>query len=522
MLPSHIQALLSRDAYPERPEAIELRQTHISYLLFTPRFVYKIKKPVAFGFLDFSTLDKRRFFCDEEVRLNNRLAPDVYLGVVEVVEKDGRVSLGGPGVVKDYAVKMKRLGAETMLEDMLEKDAVTPGVIKKVAQRIAGFHMKATTDGRISGYGRPEAVRENTDENFLQTEAAIGLTATRETYDEIRRYTDGFLRDNEKALADRVERGFIRDCHGDIHLENISLDDGVRIFDCIEFNERFRFSDVVADIAFLAMDMDFHNRADLTTALEDEYFAETNDADGRTLLGFYKCYRAYVRGKVDSLKSVEPEVDEEEKRKARFSAMRHFHLSRGYARGGIRPKMIVVAGLSGSGKTTVGVALSRIFFAPLLSSDAIRKELAGIRPETRAIEGFKTGIYSEGFTEKTYDALIDRGAALLAKRRTCILDATFSKAGLLEKARKTAIKAGMEPEDFHIVEMTAPDEITRERFLKREKKDDKEGRAVSDMRWDIYQNQKAAFEPINRPHISCGPDAPEHENIDTIMRKLLA
>jgi aminoglycoside phosphotransferase family enzyme len=265
-LPGLIEALLEPRAYPERPEKVVFQQTHISYLFFTPRHVYKVKKPVDFEFLDFSTLKKRLHFCQEEVRLNRRLAPGVYLDVVAITAgkagKEG-VFMEGEGEAIEYAVKMKRLPAETMLEAMLEGDIVTGEIIERVAEAVAAFHKKAETNERISSFGLPKNVKNNTDENFAQTKDFIGRTITRKQYDDIRAYTDAFLSSNNGEFNERVQKGFIKDCHGDIHSEHISISDGIQIYDCIEFNERFRYSDIVADSAFLSMDLDFHNRHDL-------------------------------------------------------------------------------------------------------------------------------------------------------------------------------------------------------------------------------------------------------------------
>ncbi len=546
-LPAHIKALLDPKAYPERPARIELRQTHISYLFFTPEFVYKIKKPVNFGFLDFFTLEKRLFFCLEEVRLNQRLAPDMYLGVVAVCEEKGGCTPGrdctpgshfhisGPGVAVDYAVKMKRLSPDTILEEIIKKDsgvapqagvappAAAPDVIRKVARVIAAFHMSAATDARISSFGSIKAVRKNCEENFSQTEGFSGGVISKQLFHRIRDYTFGFLKDNEALFLERIASGFIRDVHGDIHLENVSIDNGVaplagvRIFDCIEFNERFRFEDTAADLSFLSMDLDFHNRHDLARALEGEYFAAMNDANGPKLLNFYKCYRAYVRGKVDSLKFMETEVGALDRNEALLSALRHFRLAGDYASGGFAPTLIIVRGLSGAGKTTLARMLGEALNAPVISSDIVRKELAGVSARTRLFAGFKKGIYTDEFTEKTYSELISRGATLLKQGRACILDATFSKNRFIEKAREAASSAGGV---FKVIEILAKDADIKKRLAKRLAAPPKPGEPVSDMTLEIYQEQKNAFEPADVPHFICNAGAPLDENLSASIKWL--
>ena len=493
-LPGLIEKLLLPDAYPHRPDRVELLQTHISYIFLTPDLVYKIKKPVDFAFLDFTTLEKRLFYCHEEVRLNRRLAPDVYMGVAAVTEEDGRVRMEGTGSPVEYAVKMKRLPEESILENKIKKGTVTEEMIERVARAIADFHGRAWTDGRISAFGSPEVIKKNTDENFSQTSDFVGLTLSRKVYEDIKGYTERFLEENRGLFIKRMEDGHIRDCHGDIHSEHISITNGIDIFDCIEFNERFRFSDTVSDLAFLSMDLDFHNRHDLARVLDSTYFSATGDAGGRALLDFYKCYRAYVRGKVEGFELKEPEVDDNEKRRARIRALHHFHLARLYATGGFRPLMVVVCGLSGTGKTVISRRLSEYTAMVHLASDVVRKRLAGLRPEEHRFEPFGRGMYSRDFTEKTYGMLISEAGRLLGSGRSVILDATFSRKKFLKDAKKEALERGAE---FHIVLCTSDDETVRKRLLRR-----REEKTWSDALWDVYLKQKETFEPVEERHIT--------------------
>lgn len=485
-----ISALLDPASYPSPKGPVELVQTHISYILLTPDFAYKIKKPVDFGFLDFTTLKKRRRFCEEEVRLNRRLAPNIYLGVVKVTKEDGAFRMEGEGGAVEYAVKMKRIPEESILEHRLAEGAAGAEDIKKIAGVIASFHAHAESGPRISSFGSPATIARNTGENFAQTKDFIGKTISKRLYALIKKYTEGFLKEHKNLFIRRMEEGFIRDCHGDIHCEHISTDNGVNIFDCIEFNERFRFSDVVADAAFLSMDLDFHNRHGLALAFDEAYFNASGDGDGPKLLGFYKCYRAYVRGKVEGFKSTEPEVDEAEKRRAVICARRHFHLAGLYASGGYRPMLLVVRGLSGTGKSTVAGAVSRETGFPVLASDRVRKELAGIPPGERRPERFAEGIYSTEFTEKTYAELMKRASTLLAEGSPVILDATFPKARLIEAAQLVAIENGA---DFHVLECAAPDGAVKERMEKRHA-GETQGAIVSDADWEIFLRQKEVYE----------------------------
>jgi aminoglycoside phosphotransferase family enzyme len=232
---------------------------------------------------------------------------------------------------------MKRLDPDTILEEMLKKGEVGPEVLERVAETIAAFHKKAHTSSRIASFGLPAMIKQNTDENFAQTENHIGRTITHTRFEVIKNYTNGFIETKKELLARRVRGGFIRDCHGDIHSEHVSISDGIRIYDCIEFNERFRYSDTAADAAFLSMDLDFRNRHDLSGAFERAYFSSAGDGDGAALFDFYKCYRAFVRGKVEDFRLMEPEETEEDKREADLNARLYFHLAHLYATGGFRP-----------------------------------------------------------------------------------------------------------------------------------------------------------------------------------------
>lgn len=516
-LPPLIESLLDPASYPVEKGPIELIQTHISYILLTPDAAYKIKKPVDFGFLDFTTLEKRRFFCEEEVRLNKRLAPGVYLGVVAVVEKDGRFEMEGTGEAAEYAVKMKRLSEDSLLESALKRDVVTGSTIKRVASVIAAFHAAAEAGERTAPFGSPALIKKNTDENFAQTAPFVGRAISKGLFERIRDYTCDFMKNNDSLFLRRMDGGFIRDCHGDIHSEHISISDGIDIFDCVEFSERFRLSDTVADAAFLSMDLDFHNRADLARIFDTAYFEASKDSEGLMLLDFYKCYRAFVRGKVEAFKSAEPEVGAGEKTDAVLAARRHFHLSGLYSSGGWRPTVVLVRGLSGTGKSTIADLIAGKGWFVRLSSDAVRKEIAGVKPTEHRHVGWGRGIYSEEFTEKTYRELIRRASALLKEGRSVVLDATFSKKRFIDAAIAASAWSGAE---FHIIECTASDQTVKRHLLERYSGGVVSGGAVSDADWDIYLKQKAAFEPIDEPHMLLSSEFPADKAAELVFEKI--
>ncbi len=325
------KALLNPEIYPDRPPRIRFMETHISLLFLTGNHVYKIKKPVNFGFLDFTSLGKRKFFCEEEVKLNRRLSPGIYLGVVRITKEGDRIHLEGRGEPVEYAVKMKQIPEEKLMDRLLEKRQVTPKMVEAVSEKLVQFYFSAETNDHIKSFAKPERVKQDTDENFEQTEKYIDVTIPRKVYEEVKNKTNNFFRVSGKIFERRVASERIRDCHGDLRLEHIFWGEEICIFDCIEFNERFRYTDVAADIAFLAMDLDYHGREDLSDRLIHAYVGESGDYELMEVLDFYKCYRAYVRGKVESFRLDDPHIPEGEKKEALKRAQKYFSLAYRYA-----------------------------------------------------------------------------------------------------------------------------------------------------------------------------------------------
>jgi len=326
-----VDALMKPEAYDEEAGSIELVQTHISFVFLTKRFVYKVKKAVDFGFLDFTTLEKRRFFCEKELELNRRLCGDMYLEVVPINKADA-IKIKGAGETVEYAVKMKRMPQERIMSKLLEKNKVDNKLIGRIAKIIAEFHSKAETNKKISEFGSLAIIETNWKENFNQTEEFVGNTISMKDFKLIRERINDFMRRNVSVFERRITEGRVRDCHGDIHSGNIFVTDGIYIFDAIEFNERFRYSDVAADVAFLVMDLDFKDRTDLSNFFVERYVEYSGDQELMRLLPFYKCYRAYVRGKVTSFKLKDPSIRDQEKSAAKKEANAYFKLASTYAK----------------------------------------------------------------------------------------------------------------------------------------------------------------------------------------------
>ena len=325
------KALLNPAIYPDHPGEIRLGETHISLVFLTGNYAYKVKKPVDFGFLDFTSIDKRKYYCEQEVTLNRRLAPTLYLGVIRITEEDNRIVLDGKGRAIEYAVKMRQIPEEFLMNRLLEKKEVTSGMIEAISEKLVRFYFTAETSDRIKSFAKPERVKQDTDENFEQTEKYIDVTIAGDVYQEVKEKTDQFYKTKEGVFYQRIKEDRIRDCHGDLRLEHIFWGEEISIFDCIEFNERFRYTDVAADIAFLAMDLDYHSREDLSEHLIQAYIGESGDYELMELLNFYKCYPAYVRGKVESFRLGDPNIPEEEKKEALKRARRYFDLAHRYS-----------------------------------------------------------------------------------------------------------------------------------------------------------------------------------------------
>ena len=325
-----IKFMLNPDTYPFKPEKVDMLQTHISYLFIAGEYVYKIKKPVNFGFIDYSTLEKRKFYCGQEIRLNSRLSPEIYLGISHIVSDKGIFSLNGKGEIEEYAVRMKRLPENMMMDRMIFDKRIDMAIITKIANKIAAFHQSADVNSDISKFGDIEIILKNVNENFLQTDKFIGISLTQDEYNLIKDFSYKFIVHNKSILKKRVAENKIKDCHGDLRTEHICISDKIYIFDCIEFNDRFRYADVASEVAFLAMDLDFLGEGILSKYFVNSYIEISGDTDIYKVINFYKCYRAYVRGKVESFKLNDPNIQPKEKEKSLNSARGHFKLAASY------------------------------------------------------------------------------------------------------------------------------------------------------------------------------------------------
>ena len=476
-----VEQLRHAPEWPEDELPIEMKQTHISVLLLSRNYVIKLKKPVDFGFLDYTTLNKRLKACEDEIRLNRRLCSDTYIGLGEVIDIDGQIRFSGrTAKVVDYCVWMKRLPEDRMLDRMVANGAVTEAVIDRVAARLCEFHAKAPRGPEIAKWGRLDEIRHNWEENFIQTEPFIGRTIGAPAYDSIRSWAREEMETKAGLFDRRAREGRVVDGHGDVRCESVCVtDDAICIYDCIEFNDRFRCGDVASEAAFLAMDLDARCRPDLGYFFAEAYQRRTGDEDFFTLLPFYRCYRAYVRGKVLSFRLNEPEFSEEEREDAATRAGNFFDLARRYASRLKIPTVIVVGGLSGTGKTSVARAIAGELGLQALSSDAARQSLFGAAKKQ---SDYAEGAYTAEADRLTYRKLIEAAARSLKDDRSVILDATFRDPSALQTARSMAAEAGAR---WRLIECRLAPELVRSRLATRAAM--KEG--LSDATWEIYLRQ---------------------------------
>ncbi len=506
-----IDALSDPAAYPHAVEKVVVCQTHISVVFLAGLCAYKIKKPVNLTFLDFRTLERRRHFCEEEVRLNRRLAPHVYTGVVPIVRIQPHppsplsgsemgatggevIHVEGAGEIVEWAVKMERLPEQATLQKRLLRGEIEPANLGALARRIAAFHAEAEANERIASFGRFEVVARNARENFEQARLQVGVTVSPAVFDRLRTLTEESLSRLEPLIEARAARGVPRDTHGDLHLDHVYLfpertpPGDLVIVDCIEFNERFRFADPVADMAFLYMDLLFHGRSDLGKVFADAYLRAANDGDGTALLPFYTAYRAVVRAKVEGFKLAEPEIPEAERSKAMKKARALWLLALGQLEAPARrPCLVLIGGLPGAGKSTLARQLAELgehAGFSVIRSDTVRKELAGAACRVSGQAAFEQGIYSPDWTERTYAECLRRAERLLWEGRRVIVDATFRE----ERQRQAFLQAAARLQVPCLLFVCQADrEVIRQRLQHR--RDD-----ASDAGWAVYQQVARRWE----------------------------
>jgi aminoglycoside phosphotransferase family enzyme/predicted kinase len=463
-------------------EPIQLIQTHVSYVFLTGDYAYKVKKPVNFGFLDFSTLKQRQHFCLEELRMNQPIAPEIYLEVLSIAEADGKFVLAGTGQAAEYALKMCQFPQEALFITMFEQGKLTETHMEELGRIVAQFHALSKTNDYIRSFGEVAKIREAFDENYQQAEKYIGGPQTQQQYEATKNFSDTFFEQQQTLLATRREHNRIRECHGDLHLRNICFwHDKIQLFDRIEFNEQFRFVDVMYDVAFTVMDLEARGRKDLGNAFLNTYIEQTGDWEGLQVLPLYLSRQAYVRAKVTSFLLDDPGVPEDAKQEAAKVASDYYRQAWEYTKTN-QGQLILMSGLSGSGKSTVARHLARRLGAIHLRSDAVRKHLAGIPLEQKG----GNELYTSEMSQKTYNRLLELGLMLANRGFSVILDAKYDRIALRQDA---IAQANTHKLPIKIIQCTAPEDVLRDRISSRIGD-------VSDATVELVTQQLAAAEPF--------------------------
>ena len=478
-----IAALLSPHAYAEAPETVELIETHISWVFLTDRFAYKLKKPVLFDFLDFSTVELRRQACHDELILNRRLAAEVYLGVVPLAQSpDGRLDIGGDGTVVDWLVKMKRLPAGCALDVPIRTgESIPPRAIDRVAEKLAAFYEgqpPVATTGEAYRNGIEQHVKANHRE---LADSSHGLD--RHQIQRIHSAQLRFLKASADELDQRVAEGRIVEGHGDLRPEHVYLLSDPVVIDCIEFRREFRTLDIADELAFLSMECALLGAGDLVEPVFHEYTARSGDRPGRELLDFYRLYRACVRAKVTAIRA--EQLAGEDRQNCMQQVAAYLQLAERYARSLGPPVMIMVHGVPGTGKSTVAEALREELGGELLQSDAIRRELFG---PGEAVSEFNQGRYSEANRNRVYEVMHRRAAALLNEGVSVILDATYLAVSRRSEAARLAERNGAV---FLPVHCHCPRNVALERIDARHQS----GQSLSDVRPEIFNHWSTHDDP---------------------------
>lgn len=486
-----IQALLDPRCYPHPVGPVRLIETHISWLLLTGRYAYKIKKPVDLGFADFHTLDRRRRCCEEEIRLNRRFAPDIYLGVVPIAGPDTQPRIGGIGPAIEYAVQMREFDQADLLDARLRAGALQPVHVDALADACAAFHERAEPAAPASAFGTGERLLADALENFDAIERLTGRDDLRERIAVLRQWTIEAHAGLARAFLRRRLGNRIRECHGDLHLGNIVLiDERITLFDCIEFNPGLRWIDVMNEVAFTVMDLAARGRSDFAHRLLNRYLEASGDYAGLDVLPFYLVYRAMVRAKVDCIHAGQGDVSDETRGREAQDFVERIALAERFARPP-RPYLAITCGVSGSGKTHLSqLALERTG-AIRIRSDVERKRLSGLSPGQRSGSAPDAGIYDAHVSDLTFGRLADMARGALAAGFPVIVDATF----ILHARRRTfadlAAAAGV---PFAIIECRAADDVVAARIGDRRAA----GLDASEADLDVLQRQRQIAQPLER------------------------
>ena len=460
-----LEALTRADAYHHPTRAIHVVETHCAWVLLTGEFAYKIKKPVDFGFLNFATLEKRRFYCAEEVRLNRRFAPAIYLDVVAVTGQPDRPQMAGSGSVLEYAVRMRQFADDGLLSQLAEREQLDASLIDQLVDQVVDFHQSTQRASPDAPFGEPEQIHHWMGENFHHIRPSLKTARRIAQLDGIRRGVEAERKRIETLLAGRKQDGYVRECHGDLHLGNITLIDGkVTLFDCIEFNPELRWIDVFSDVAFLVMDLDDRHYRNFAFRFLNAYLHRSGDYRGLGVLRYYMVYRALVRAKVAMLRRQQAARDSVLFNSADAEYSQYIKLAESYLAPG-QPALLITCGLSGSGKSTVARQLCETSGMIQIRSDIERKRMSGLEARQKSRSGLDEGLYSASQTEKTYQRLAELATGVLQAGYSVIVDATFLQRKYRHLFRRLAEKHKV---SFTILHCVATDTELEQRIEARQ------------------------------------------------------
>jgi len=507
-----ISALLQIQTYKHPITEIRLFETHISWIILTGDYAYKIKKPIDLGFLNFSTLALRKFYCEQELQLNQRLAPELYIEVVSLTGTAEQPQINGSGEVFEYAVKMRQFDPEQQLDILLQQDKLSRNHIDQLADTVASFHQQIEIASKDSPFGTAEAVWQPLQENFDQIKPRLEDEAELTHLKHLQQWSKQRFEQLKKVIAARKKNGFIRNCHGDMHLANITLiNDKVTVFDCIEFNDNFRWIDVISEIAFTTMDLIDRQRPDLAARLLDRYLQRTGDYAGLALLQFYQVYRALVRAKVAIIRHSQPGLRKSEQQQSLQQYKDYSQLAETFIQ--LKPATLYIAhGVSGSGKTTLSQPLLEHFGMIRLRSDVERKRLFDLNAEANSQSDTGQGIYSKTASQQTYQQLIELSRHTIQAGFSTIIDATFLKHEQRQLFHNLAKELDV---PFVILHFHADETLLRQWIIERQAA----GKDASEATIEVLEHQLNTEQPLTEgeAHRIIAIDSGQDDAVDNLI-----